>query len=89
MIRQAASYLPEDRREPAIRATYLAAAGFSVREIAAEMDVTSTEINTLRTELGSAVVSSMHHDGYTDGEICTTLGIATTGRYSSNGQSPP
>ena len=86
MIKAAASYLPESERDKALRVIVFSAAGMSVTEIAREIGTTTKGVASLRDQMGQGFVRLLRADGYSDGEICRTLGIATTvleSRYST------
>ena len=88
MISAAASYLPSEDREDAIRTTVLTAAGYNTKEIASQLGLRSKDVVDLRQRMGTGLVSLFKAQGYTDSEIVTTLGISATvmaGRYSTDG----
>lgn len=77
MIQRAASYLPPHQRTAAVEVAFFSAAGHRDGEIAKRLGIKAREVSALRDELGDAIVYTLRDDGFTDGEIARSLGIAT------------
>lgn len=71
------AHVPSAAQAQVLQVTYLSAAGYKTREIAAELHLPWPKVNELREQAGTAVITQMRDDGYSSTEIIRTLGVPT------------